>query len=86
MTKQIDYIMKHFDFEKVHKVMEFLDWDWLGRGVPSVHLLKLEAERLMLTLISENIRMIASGGFEAVKRGNGDIALYFIVEEWDGIA
>ena len=22
---------------------------------------------------------------EAVKRGNGDISLYFIVEEWDGI-
>ena len=85
MTKQIDYIMGHFDFEKVHDVMEFLNWDWFNMGVPSIHQLKVEAEGLMLKLISGNNRRIACGGFEAVKRGNGDISLYFIVEEWDGI-
>ena len=86
MTKQIDYIIEHFDFEKVHDVMEFLNWDWLGVGVPSIHHLKVEAERLMLKLISENCRTIGSGGFEALKRDNGDICLYFVVEELEGFA
>jgi len=86
MTKQIDYIMEHFDFEKVHGVMEFLNWDWLNMGVPSIRQLKLEAERLMLELVSGNSRAIACGGFEALKRGNGDISLRFIVEDWDEIA
>jgi hypothetical protein len=36
-TKQelIDEVMDNFDFSRVAKVMEALDWTWFGYGVPA---------------------------------------------------
>ena len=28
LLKEIDNVTRSFDFEKVHKVMTFLDWKW----------------------------------------------------------
>ena len=47
IDKKIKKIMKHFDFEKVHKVMELLDWKWKteeGVEVPSIKQLKKYAK------------------------------------------
>ena len=29
-------IMNNFDFQKVRDVMKHLDWDWYGKGIPTV--------------------------------------------------
>lgn len=31
---QVD-LMKRFDFERVHRVMQFLNWGWSDGGVPA---------------------------------------------------
>jgi hypothetical protein len=86
MTKQIDSIMENFNFENVHKVMEFLNWEWQDMGIPSISQLKLEAERLLLLAVSKKHKIIGTGGFEVLRRKNGNISLYFVVEESDGLA
>jgi hypothetical protein len=52
MTKdeQIYDIINNFDFDKVHKVMVFLDWKWLqmrGLETPSIPQLKDKAYELL---------------------------------------
>ena len=43
----IDDIMDNFDFHKVHRVMEFMNWQWSGEVVPSVSEMRKEARRLV---------------------------------------
>lgn len=48
--KQIDNILENFDFERVHKVMKYLDWQWCRNGeysVPELHELKPYAKKLL---------------------------------------
>lgn len=46
-------IMQNFDFDKVHKVMEFLDWKWYGteNGVPTTFELVKEVKDRLNELI-----------------------------------
>jgi len=91
MKEKIEQIMENFDFEKVHKVMVALGWEWyLGRGgsgIPSVKSLKERAGELLSNvddLICEGDTITSSsGGFEA-KYADGCLSLSFIVEEWVG--
>jgi len=43
----IDDIMDDFDFIKVQTVMEALNWQWAGKGVPSIKQLKETAVYLL---------------------------------------
>jgi hypothetical protein len=43
----IDDIMDNFDFDKVQTAMEALDWQWAGKGVPSIKQLKETAVYLL---------------------------------------
>lgn len=36
----IDGIIEDFDFDRVHDVMEYMDWGWRGEGVSSIEKLK----------------------------------------------
>ena len=89
--QKIESIMRHFDFERVHKVMEFLDWHWAftSKGVPTVEEIKVEARRILIDACEEETN-IATGGFRAVyeKDGTEDgepyIGLEFIVEDCEG--
>jgi len=78
--KQIEYIMAHFDFEKVHKVMTLLDWQWLGpKGygeVPSIEWIK-KAARRRLERSKEN-QTLRGGGFCVANHG-GNLMLSFEV-------
>ena len=84
-------IMRDFNFEKVHKVMEMLDWKWVMTkyGVPTIEELKGEARRLLVRAAVEETN-VATGGFRAVyeKSGPSDpdpfISLEFILEECEG--
>jgi len=41
--KMIDEIIENFDFAKCHIVMKLLNWEWAGRGVPTIEDLKISA-------------------------------------------
>lgn len=79
-TKQelINEVLDNFDFEKVHKVMTFLDWKWFSYSestmeVPSIAKLVRTAQQYLemaydgLEKIEHNEHsyMVGSGGFEA---------------------
>lgn len=90
---KIEDILKNFDFEKVHDVMEKLDWKWaMSRyGVPTIDEMKHEAKRLLEASATEKT-CVATGGFKAVYEAdesnvpddNPYIGLEFILEECEG--
>ena len=88
---KIKDIMEHFDFKKMHDVMNFLDWKWVKAkyGTPTIDELKIEAKRLLIDACIERT-CIATGGFRAVYEegtpGDTDpfIGLEFIIEECEG--
>jgi len=47
VNQMIDDIMDNFDFIKVQTVMEALNWQWAGKGVPSIKQLKETAVYLL---------------------------------------
>lgn len=83
--KKIKKILKNFDFEKVHNVMEHLNWGWKDTDgkVPSIDQLKELAEKL-LNEVSEKDEFyyISTGGFRAFKYENGSLELEFVVTDW----
>ena len=90
-VEKIANIMDQFDFEKVHDVMNYLDWKWAmtKSGVPTVDELKNEAHRILVDACYEKTN-IATGGFRAVYESSCPadddpyIGLEFIVEECEG--
>ena len=69
---RVDEIILHFDFQKVHDVMEMLDWKWASwydenedqhiNEVPSVYALRTRAHQMLLDAVEKNC--VGSGGFE----------------------
>ena len=84
MKEKIEQIMENFDFEKVHRVMVALEWEWCfgldGRRIPSVCTLKKEASRLLSGAWMTKTT-VSTGGFSA-EYNDGYLSLSFIVEEW----
>lgn len=88
---KIQDIMEDFDFQKVHDVMEKLDWKWAmsKNGVPTIDEMKAEAKRLLIDACIERT-CVSTGGFRAVyeecSQGDPDpyIGLEFIVEDCEG--
>lgn len=88
-------VLDNFDFEKVHRVMEFLNWTWSTKKkkekIPSIKKMKKHAERLIEDAIKglkkhgADQYSIATGGFEAYAfygEEGLEVVLRFIVEEW----
>ena len=89
---KIQDILEDFNFQKVHDVMEQLDWKWAMTkyGVPTIDELKREAKRLLIDACIEHT-CVATGGFRAVYEAGETpddpetyIALEFIIEECEG--
>lgn len=69
---RVDEIIEHFDFEKVHKVMELLNWRWACYEdenyedcydtVPSVGALRIQARKLLIDAVDKGYG--GCGGFE----------------------
>jgi hypothetical protein len=86
----IDHILDNFDFEKVHKAMEALDWKWgyiMDTGtlqVPEVADLKKAARRMLreAVLCPEPDCTVATGGFYVQKLDGEELKLAFQLEEW----
>lgn len=74
----INEVLDNFDFEKVHKVMTFLDWKWISLSegtneVPSIarmvrsaqQYLSMAYDGLAKASHGDNRYMVGCGGFEA---------------------
>lgn len=88
--------LEHVDFEKIHSVMQHLDWKWFvgdGVAVPSMSKLVLFAQKQLDNAIDGFLEkdcddyLCYSGGFKASVRGFADgfcrVTLEFIVSDWD---
>lgn len=90
---KIKSILNHFDFNRVKKVMDVLNWKWASscskNGVPDIDEIRGLANRLLIDACIEKTN-ISTGGFRAVYDDNGDgdpyVGLEFIVEECEGFA
>ena len=90
---QISGVMDRFNFDKVHKVMTFLNWTWASSdGVPSIEELKSCAYYCLSQTVMEfekhgclpNGMNVSTGGFEATinvfQSGTTQLQLLFYVD------
>ena len=88
---KIKSILNNFDFNKVKKIMDVLNWKWASskNGFPDMDEIRKLATRLLIDACVEK-QNISTGGFRAVYDDNGDgdpyVGLEFIVEECEGFA
>lgn len=83
--KKIKKILKHFDFEQVHDVMEHLNWCWKDTDgkVPSIDQLKDLAKQLLNEVAEKNeFYSLSTGGLKALRYENGSMELEFVLTEW----
>lgn len=77
-------VMRNFDFVRVQKVMVFLNWCWRfddSSRVPTVRELEETAQRLLVSLATdEQLVSAATGGFKAQRVGDV-FSLSFVIEE-----
>ena len=86
MKPKINAILRDFDFEKVHRVMMLLNWQWSQGRVPTVAEIRKVATMLLRDLVrNKNITGTGTGGFWADRRYDEDgekrITLSFVVED-----
>lgn len=93
ICRQIESILDRFDFEKVHSVMHFLNWEWgdvdpltkkiVNLRIPGKDEIECLAHRLLLEA-AEDDKDISSGGLEAYiffEEDERRIGLRFVLEE-----
>jgi hypothetical protein len=88
---KIKYILDHFNFAKVQEAMVALNWVWQHMDdpddqtmrVPTIERMKQTAARLLHNAATNKERYFATGGFHAQRYEEGDIALQFIIAEYD---
>ncbi len=93
----INEILDCFDFEKVKKVMDFLNWEWARcDGVPEIYELRKFARQMLNDVVAdiikstENTYCLECGGFRAEANVYDDdekiyLRLSFNLESWDNL-
>jgi len=87
MDARIAKVVGNFDFHKVRRVMELLDWRWqhAENGVPEIHEMVETATRLLNDLVEGNSKETGTGGFTAYwfqdEPHEKEPALRFVVED-----
>lgn len=64
----VEEIMENFDFERVHAVMDFLNWTWGldNPEVPTIQVLRSTARGLLLDVVADPEKTyVGAGGFYA---------------------
>lgn len=90
----LNNVFDNFDFEKVKKTMDALDWQWAyakgENGVPTLDEIKAEAARLMWDCANMDEDVIATGGLRVEKDFSDPddpwMRLTFEVTDWDAAA
>ena len=83
--KAIDNIMDWFDFDRVHRTMKALRWEWIGaeEKIPCQGEIREKARRLLTDAIQSETS-IGSGGLQVTYDPiEGFLKLEFVVSEWD---
>jgi hypothetical protein len=93
LHNNLPIVMDRFDFDKVHKVMTFLNWTWAGAGaVPTIDQLKSCAYELLHQAVQSYDECgspstgasVATGGFQATvdvyDSGATQLTLLFYVD------
>lgn len=80
--------MDFLDFEKIHRVMEALNWGWVDTEgeVPEVWEIRQFLRKLLNKFIDSNLDLLESGGFVITKIETEDgeaIKVIFNVESWE---
>jgi hypothetical protein len=79
--QKIEYVLKNMDWGKIHKVMEFMNWTWGEKAVPTHYELIDEGRRLLNYAANsghENF-IITTGGLKVTKCEE-DYLLEFVLE------
>ena len=85
--KAVDNIMDWFDFDKVHKTMRALRWEWVGaeEKIPCQGEIRERARQLLTDAIRTEMS-IGSGGLQVpYVPVEGFLKLEFVVSEWDAL-
>ena len=93
MYEEIEDILDNFDFERVKKAMDALEWCYCDSesGEVSVYELRKMARYLLKSVVphaGKDYFMAGSGGFEAAVNNYEDcdkpvFKLRFVIEEWE---
>lgn len=76
----ISEIMNNFDFERVKKVMDLLEWTWAtDRGTSEVP----DLDEIKKTALECLEGEFSTGGFWCVKESKEMMSLHFSIEKWD---
>ncbi|OHE67536.1 MAG: hypothetical protein A2Z99_01865 [Treponema sp. GWB1_62_6] len=80
---QVEEVLASFDFDRVHRVMEWLHWTWANLGrTPTLVELAAEGRRLLLEMRATP-GVLGSGGLRASLKEDGTLSLKFILcESW----
>lgn len=83
----IESIIEEFDFEKVLKTMEFLEWSWIGHKKLTLEILINKAYYLLNGVANEkydngDCYEFATGGFVA-RTYCGELSLKFVISSWE---
>jgi len=90
INSAVNEVMDLFDYERVHKVMNFIGLKWVGKGIPEIYDLRVESRKLLEEAANKVIEgkeyyFVATGGFKAEAWKNDDntlgLRLNFILEE-----
>lgn len=88
IDQMISDVLDDFDFNKVHHVMEYLDWKWYRNGVeevPNHYQLIKQAESLLREVAEhygdKKYHIVETGGFRATLDDDDCLELDFILTE-----
>lgn len=88
LEAQIQEIIECFEFEKIHKVMTFLNWQWRDEGVPSLEKIKQYAEAQLRECIKNSQTnhtesYVSCGGFTSTYCPKEKfLHLNFALDQW----
>ncbi len=87
---QVSQILGAFRFDRVHRAMVALKWEWAGEGVPSIDRLKEFAENLLRGVAhdgqgKDHVISYATGGFVATHNQSGMLELAFEIDNKNGL-
>ena len=79
---KLDELLEEFDFEKVHKIMDLLDWRWAGvLGTPEkedmIPVVRSLFDSIKGAIIRKERSFAATGGFKLTYNPDDEITLTF---------
>ncbi len=79
----INSILKDIDFNKIHSVMEFLNWKWAIYGelrVPTANEIRRTLSEHLDEFFDKKLKRLSCGGF-TIQRVQQDVEVTFYIEE-----